>query len=96
MAIRLDMDSLESAAGQVSGIAANFGSEMAQLLSLANATKEYWDDPVQVSFANKVMEFNSVMNNFIQALNETSAVMQKHASSQRELLAAGAKALDSI
>lgn len=94
--VRLDMDALDSAAGQVSSIASNFATEMAQLVSLASATKEYWDDPVQVSFEAKVTEFNTSMTNFIEALNNTSSVMAKHASNQREILAAGSKALDSI
>ena len=96
MAIRLDMDALESASGRVSGIANNFSAELSALGSLVQSSKEYWDDPAQASFEAKYNEFKTSMTNFIESLNNYSTAMKTYADNQRLTLQSGSKMFDSI
>lgn len=96
MAVRLDMDALESAAGQVSSIAGNFTTELSSLGALVQSSKEYWDDPAQASFEAKYNEFRVSMTNFIEALNNYSTAMKTYADQQRSMVDTGAKMFNSI
>lgn len=96
MAVRLDMDALESAAGQVSSISSNFTTELNSLGALVQSSKEYWDDPAQVSFEAKYNEFRISMTNFIEALNHYSTAMKTYADQQRSMVDTGAKMFNSI
>ena len=51
--MRLDPDALESAAGQVSGIASNFGSELATLSALIQSTHDFWEGSSQAAFEER-------------------------------------------
>lgn len=85
MGTRMDIDALESAAGQVSGIAGNFGSELASLSALVQSTHDFWDDPAQAAFETKHEQFKATMNQFIEALNNYSTAMRQYAGNQRDL-----------
>lgn len=96
MAVKLDMDALEAASGQVSNISGNFNAELSALGALVQSSKEYWDDPAQASFEAKYNEFKVSMTNFIEALNNYSTAMKTYADQQRQTLSSGAKMFDSI
>ena len=96
MAVNLDMDALLSAAGQVSGIAGNFSSDLSSLGTVVNATKSYWNDPAQVAFEEKYNAFKTTMDQFITALNNYSTAMKTHAENTSAALAQGKSMFDSI
>ena len=91
MAVRLDPEALESAAGQVNSIGGNFSAELSALGNLVASTKEFWDDPAQVAFENKYNEFRVTMEQFIEALNQYSTQMRTHAENTRSTLVSGVR-----
>ena len=96
MSIQLDMESLDSAANQVSSISTNFSTELAALGVLVADTKSFWNDPAQVSFEAKYEQFKGSMMQFIEALNHYSAAMHNYAENQRGMVQSGAKMFESI
>lgn len=96
MSIQLDMESLDSAANQVSSISANFSTELSALGVLVADTKSFWNDPAQVSFETKYEQFKVSMTQFIEALNNYSTAMHAYADNQRGLTQSGARMFDSI
>ena len=92
----MNIDALESAAGQVSGISGNFSSELSSLGSLVQSNKEYWNDPAQAAFETKYEQFRASMTQFIEALNNYSTAMRQYAAGQRDLQASAARGFDGI
>ena len=87
----MNSDALDSAAGQVSGIAGNFASELSSLGALVQSTHEFWNDPAQQAFEMKYEQFKGTMNQFIEALNEYSSKMHSYAENHRQQEIAGAQ-----
>lgn len=80
----MNSDALDSAAGQVNGIAGNFTSELASLGALVQSTHEFWNDPAQQAFEAKYEQFRGTMNQFIEALTEYSTKMRNYAENYRQ------------
>lgn len=90
--MRMNPDALESAAGQVSGIASNFGSELASLSALIQSTHDFWEGSSQAAFEAKYeQQYKVAMNQFIEALNEYATNMRRQAENQRNTEAANAQ-----
>lgn len=93
----VNVEGLENAAVRVDGIAGNFEAELAALGSLVRETADCnMQGGPQASFEAKYEQFKGTMTNFIDALNAYSQAMKTYAQKQRELIASGTQAFDSI